>query len=70
MMKSIPSTRQLATDSALGTPIRNGTRRYAKMLSASHSQQRRVSIPSLRVLGDMKVSRGTSDKELTSRFSE
>jgi hypothetical protein len=30
MMKSIPSTRQLATDSAPGTPIRSGTRRVHK----------------------------------------
>jgi hypothetical protein len=30
MMKSIPSTRQLATDSTLGTPIRNGTRRVCE----------------------------------------
>jgi hypothetical protein len=30
MMKSILSTRQLATDSALGTPIRNGTRRVCE----------------------------------------
>ena len=29
-MKSIPSTRQLATDSALGTPIRNGTGRVCE----------------------------------------
>jgi hypothetical protein len=68
--ESILSTRQLATDSALGTPIRNGTRRVYEDAICISFLAKKGQHSIFASLGNMKVFRGTSDKELASRFSE